>query len=118
MIGHRPAHHAATEGIHYDRQVQQPRPGRDVRDVGNPQAIGCTDHEVTLHQIGHRLRVKASTSRTNPPPSANALKPRLAHQASYSLAAYPNTVGCQLGMHSRHAIGGTAGPVDRLDTSL
>ena len=65
-----------------------------------PQAIGCTDHEVTLHQIGHRLRVKASTSRTNPPPSANALKPRLAHQASYSLAAYPNTVGCQ----ARHAL--------------
>ena len=48
---HRPAHHAAAEGIHHYGQIQKPRPGPDVGNIGNPELVRPVRRKVTIHQI-------------------------------------------------------------------
>ncbi len=51
---HRPSHDPAAEHIEYDREIQKPRQGRDIRDVRHPELIGGVGREVALDQVGHR----------------------------------------------------------------
>ena len=36
MIGHRPADDAPAVDVEHHRQIEEPRPGRDIGDVGDP----------------------------------------------------------------------------------
>jgi hypothetical protein len=47
---HRPAYDPPTEHIEHHGEVEKPRPGRDVGDIRNPQAIGRRGGEVALNQ--------------------------------------------------------------------
>ena len=40
MVLHRPPHDAATVDVDHHREIQEARPGRDVRDVRHPELIG------------------------------------------------------------------------------
>jgi len=42
--------------VKHDRQIEEARPGRDIGDVGDPQAIRRGDGELALHEIGSRGR--------------------------------------------------------------
>ena len=55
MRGHGPAHDAPTPDIEHDRQIQDPRPDRDVGDSGHPQLIRLRGRELAPHQIRGRL---------------------------------------------------------------
>ena len=54
--GHRPPDHAPAERIQRDGEVEEPGPGRNVGDVGHPQAVGGLDREVPIHE-GARRRI-------------------------------------------------------------
>ena len=49
---HRPADDAPTPGIEHDGEVEEARPRRDVRDVGDPERSGAGGDEVALDEIG------------------------------------------------------------------
>ena len=40
MIGRAKAHEVPAESIAHYRETEKTRPGRDVRDIGDPQTIG------------------------------------------------------------------------------
>ena len=54
-----PPHHLAAEHIEHDGQVQQPRPGRHVGDVGHPDSVRCIGCELTFDPV--RSRTSKST---------------------------------------------------------
>ena len=56
---HRPADDATAPRVEDDGQVQEAGPGRDVRDVGDPELIGTGGDELALDQIGCRPGVPA-----------------------------------------------------------
>jgi hypothetical protein len=58
VIGHRPADNAPTVDVKHDRQGEEARPGRDIGDVGDPQAVGRGGGEPALHEIGSRRRTR------------------------------------------------------------
>ena len=61
MRAHGPADHAPAPGIEHDGQEQEPRPGRDVGDVGDPELIGTLGNEVALDEIGSPVVVAIAT---------------------------------------------------------
>jgi hypothetical protein len=52
VVGHRPADDPAAPDIQDDRQIEKPRRGRDVGDVGDPQLVRARRLEIAVHQIG------------------------------------------------------------------
>ena len=51
VVGHGPPDDAPAEGIEHDGQVEEPGPGRDVGNVGDPQPVGCIRGEVPADQV-------------------------------------------------------------------
>src|SRR5436190_1140866 len=62
VIGHRPADDAPTVDIEYDSQVEEARPGRNIGNVGDPQAIRCGGSELALHEVGSGGRTRCAAS--------------------------------------------------------
>jgi len=56
MRRHRPADDAPAEDIEHDGEVEEPRPGRDVGDVGAVELIRALSGELALDQIRIRMR--------------------------------------------------------------
>src|SRR5215212_2442456 len=58
MIRHRPTDNTAAVDVKHDRQGAEARPGRDRRDVGDPQPIRRGGGERALHEVGSRRRTR------------------------------------------------------------
>ena len=118
MIGHRPAHHPAAEGVDDDREEQESGPGRHVGDVGDPELVGCIGFESTLDEV------RCPTSGVVSARSARPLAPRypcqthLSHQSSYALASDVDTVSGELGVNARRPVGTTAALMNVADARL
>ncbi len=54
VAGHRPIDNGPAEGVEHDGVIEEPRPGRDVGDIGNPQPVGCIRGELPLDQVRRR----------------------------------------------------------------
>jgi hypothetical protein len=61
MIRHRPPDNTAAVDVKHDRQVEEARPGRDIGDVGDPQAVRRGSGELALHEIGSRGKTRRAT---------------------------------------------------------
>ena len=55
MMGHGPPDHLAAEHVEHDGQVYESGPGRDIGDVGDPQAIGRIGLKLTLDPVRSRV---------------------------------------------------------------
>lgn len=52
-----PADAEPAVGVRDDGDVRRALPGRELREIGDPQAVGCVDGEVALNEIrGERCR--------------------------------------------------------------
>src|SRR5271167_2445373 len=102
---HRPAHNLATEHIKYHREVEEPGPGRDVSDIGHPQAIGLRREEVALDQIRGRARVAITHGGVDPLASAGADQTGLFQQPRHALAPYFNALCSEFGVDPWRTIG-------------
>jgi hypothetical protein len=105
--GHRPADDPTAAGIEHDREIQKPRPRRNVGYVSYPQPIRRLRGEIALHQV-RCLTGATFDCGDNELAPAHTGEAGLRHQPRDALAADTNALGGKLGMHPRHTIG-TAG---------
>src|ERR1700704_3922937 len=106
MSFHRPADNSAAESIEYHRQVKKSGPGRDVRYIGDPQAMGRRGDEVAFDQIRRRSRVTIPHGGGYPWAPADALKACGLHQSRYPLAAAARSFGARFRLNWGSPIGG------------
>ncbi len=69
LLAERPAHNFAAVNVEHDRQVDEPRPGRDVGHVGHPQLVDAGGGELALHQVGRWTLVLVALGRHAPSPA-------------------------------------------------
>ena len=88
--GHRPTNHPPAPGIDDHSEVQEPRPGWDVGDVGHPQLVWSVRAEVALDQIRRGTGVLVAPGRlwTAPPP-AGSPDPGPLHEPAHPLLTDP-----------------------------
>ena len=99
VCGHGPSHHAAAPDVEDDREVEKPRPGGHVRDVGHPEPVGALRLEVALDEIGRGLGRRVPRRGEDGRAPAHPLHARGAHEARHPLAADVVALGRQLGVH-------------------
>ena len=104
MIGHRPAHNAATEDIEHDGEIEKAFCGRHVGGIGHPQPVRGVGHEVPLHEIGRGPRAALPPRRVDPAPPAHAAQTRNMHQTGNTFASDMHAVLDQLRMDAGHAV--------------
>jgi hypothetical protein len=72
MGSHRPADDSATPGVDHNGEKEKPGPGRNVRDVRNPQPVRARDRELPNDEIGRGARRLIPHGRTELLPTAHA----------------------------------------------
>ena len=115
MIRHRPADDPSTPRIDHDRQIQEPRPRRHVRDVRHPELVGTRCSEVTLNEVRGRTRVAIPSRRPRSPSTRDPLDPGSAHESRDPLATDRYAVGGELGVDPRNPVGPSRGRMDLHD---
>jgi hypothetical protein len=60
-----PADNAPAEGVKHANEIESPRPGRDVGDIGNSQPIGRIRGELSLDQVRRGSGVAGAPCRTH-----------------------------------------------------
>ena len=105
MRRHRPADDATAPGVEDDGEEEKAGPGRDVRDVGDPQPVGAVGVEVALDQIGRGTRIAIASGRRDPLAPANPRQPGRTHEPRHPLAADRDAERGQLGVDSRCTVG-------------
>ena len=104
MIGHRPTDNLAIEYIEYYCQVHEALPGRDIRDVCDPQLIRCDSRECPVYQVWRWTIIIVSYRRGHPFTSSDTSKPTISHQSCNSFTTHTFVVLNQLGMDTGDAI--------------
>src|SRR5699024_7035142 len=46
-----PAHDPLGEHVHDERDIDEPRPRPDIREIGDPDQVGSRSREVTIQQV-------------------------------------------------------------------
>src|SRR5262245_66623467 len=101
---HRPADRAAAETVEHRGEVELALPGRDLLDIGAPEAVRCGRVEVAPDQIGGRAHALHADRRLALAPLHVAGETRAAHQPLNPLAADPQPLVAQIEMHPPRAV--------------
>jgi hypothetical protein len=115
VCGHGPTDHAPAPGVQHDRQEEEAGRGRDVGNVGHPEAIGAGRVKLPLDEIRRGRRGRVAACGDERPAPAHALQAGGAHQAGDPLAAELGPLGGEFRVHARRTVGPTRLPMDRLD---
>jgi hypothetical protein len=94
--GDPPADDGAAVGVDDERGVAESRPGRDVGEVGDPQAVGRRRGEVPLDQVGGALLGRVGDGG---PPRLAAHDPadaKRAHEPRHPVAAHLDALPAKL----------------------
>src|SRR3990172_4139839 len=73
VIGHRPTYDPPTPGVHHHRQIQEPSPGGNVRDISHPKLVRSINTKVALYEIGRWLSAGLTNGGPDHFSSSNAL---------------------------------------------
>src|SRR5688572_20511251 len=84
--GDTPADDAARKHIDDESHVYEPRPGRDVCEIGDPELIRPNGSELTLDQIRWIFRLVAADRGSAFGSTHNSLQPQRSHQSFDSTA--------------------------------
>ena len=103
--GHRVADDAATEDVHDDCEVQEPRARGNMGDVSHPESVWSLRCEVAANKVLRRTRTGPARRRTASSTPAHAHQAGIPHQPSDAMTAYAPAFRFQLGMNARCAIG-------------
>src|SRR5215467_7476029 len=79
--GDTPADDAARKHIDDESHVDEPRPGRDVCEIGDPELIRPNGGELALDQICWIFRLVAADSGSAFAPTHSPLQPERSHQS-------------------------------------
>jgi len=104
MIRHRPTDDPPTEDIEDDGQIEEAHPGRNVRDVCDPDPIRRDGGEVPLHPILCGAVLRAPARRGRPLAAMAAGQSRDPQQAGDPFAPTGNPRRAQFGMNARRPI--------------
>ena len=115
MRRHRPPNHAPTPRIEDDGEVQEARPGRDVRDVGDPELVRAVGGERPADQVGCRPGPRIAARGCDEGPAAHPHQAGRLHEPGDALAAHKGALRGQFGMDAGRPIGLAGAGVDRAD---
>ena len=115
VVVHRPTHDAPAVHVEHHGQEHEPRPGRHVGDVGDPEPVRRLGVEVSFDQVRRRplARLRARGART--PAPAHPCQPFLAHPPRHALAAHRVPPSGQVGTDPRRPVGPSRTPMSRPD---
>ena len=114
---HRPADDAPAPRIQDDRQVEKPRPGRNVRDVGDPELIRAGRREVPRDEIRSGRAVRIATRSDRSLPATHARQAGRTHQTRDALAADGDPVDDEVLVNARDAVRPARPRVERPNAS-
>ena len=66
---HRPADDAAAKDVEHDGEVEKARPGRDLRDVGDPEPVGFLRRKAPFDEVRRRSGHRIATRRHDEAPA-------------------------------------------------
>ena len=93
---HPPAHNASRKHVDDERDVDEAAPGRDVREVGDPELIRTGGHELAVDEV-HRATALTGVGRGDPGPAPNGPgEAHRAHQARHGATRHADAVPPQL----------------------
>ena len=109
LLTERPAHHLAAVDIKNHRQIDESRPGRDVRHVGHPQLVDAGGGELALHQVRRWTPLLVALGRHAPSSApADAAQAVGTHDRCNAVVARLDPLVSEFGLNAWHAIGGIA----------
>src|SRR5262245_32781149 len=115
MLGHRPADDPPTARVEDDREIEKPGPGRDIRDIRDPEMIGSGGREIALDEVRRGCHLRVAARRARSLPAVTSLQARESEQARHALARAADAVVAQVGMDARRPVCAAAPLVDRPD---
>jgi len=83
---HAPADDSPAPGVSHRGEVAEARPGRERRDVGDPEPVGAVSNEVALDEVRERGGVLVADRRAHEPSAVDACEPVPAHEPGDPLA--------------------------------
>jgi len=113
-----PAHDEAAERIDDEGHVDEPRPGRHIGQIRNPQPVGSLCGEVAIHQVGWPRGGRIGCGGPVGLATNRAPQPQLAHEALHRAAGDWAALAVQLPPHLAGAIDPEVVVIDPADLSL
>lgn len=111
---HGPAHDTPTAHVKDHRQIEEALVERGhVRDIGDPELIWCARYERALDQVPSWLGRRVAPRRAERTAAMAANETSAAHEPCDPLASAADPSRHQLRMYTWHAVGATAGLMDR-----
>src|SRR5215210_3840649 len=105
MGSHRPADHFAAASVEDEGEVEETFPSRQVRYVGQPQAIRGGGEKAAIHQVGRGSAIPVAAGGRSPSPAHATVEAGLAHQSSHSPSAAPHAQSLEFGVYPWIAVG-------------
>src|SRR5687767_28809 len=90
-----PADDSAREGINHERDVHEPSPGRDVREVGDPELVRPARLEVPVHQVPRRSGISARCGDPEASAAHRAVKAEIPHEPLYRAASHSDALAVE-----------------------
>jgi hypothetical protein len=116
MVGHGPTDDATAEDVENDGKIQEPAPGRDVGDVGDPQLVRSVGGEATFHEIERRSRIAITNRRRCALAPRSTVDTAIAHQTGNSFSADTSTIVKKFCVNSRTTVRRTRTAEDRFNS--
>ena len=93
---HPPAHNASCKHVDDERDVDEAAPGRDIREVGDPELIRTGGHELAVDEV-HGAAARTGVGRGDPGPAPDGPgEAHRAHQARHGTTRHADAVPPQL----------------------
>src|ERR1700722_5145059 len=116
VIRHGPANDAAAARIQHDGDVQESRPGRNIRDICDPELIRAISDELPVNEVRSWPRMRIVNGRGGPLAARSPIDTAFAHQSGHTLAGYGDTDVAQVRMNARPPIRRARCAEERFDT--
>src|SRR5712691_11974652 len=98
MVGDAPADDPPAPGVADGGEIEEAGPGREIGDVGDPEAVRTVPPELSLDEIGGEVGPRIADRRPDEAAAMDALQPGPAHQPGDPLAATVDAGGSQVGV--------------------
>ena len=103
FVRHPPAHDAPRVGVDDERDVDEPGPGRDAAQIGEPPRVRPRRPELPVDPV-RRARILRHRRRLHPPAPHHAAKAERAHQRRHRAPGRHDALALELAPHLAHPI--------------
>ena len=99
-----PSDDTTTPDVDHHGEVEEPFPGRDVGDVGDPKLVRAVGRKVTIDEVGRGTSVSGPSGCEGFPAPGNALQTCVFHQTSDPLSTDMDAAMSEFRMNPRCAV--------------